>query len=158
MAAEVCSIAKVPPYVLRSWEAEFPDLGVSKSPDAPRVYRRGDLEKVLRIRQLVYGEGLTLGAARRKLDGETPVQEAVQPLDELLGRDARDRLDDVKRGLQSILKMLSGNGDQMTGVASQPALFGSPAPLTAARPKAPLSRVTSTSTVGLPRESRISRA
>ena len=28
---EVCEIAQVQPYVLRSWEAEFPDLGVSKT-------------------------------------------------------------------------------------------------------------------------------
>ena len=27
-AAEVCAIAKLQPYVLRSWEAEFPDMGV----------------------------------------------------------------------------------------------------------------------------------
>ena len=28
---EVCEIAQVQPYVLRSWEAEFPDLGVAKT-------------------------------------------------------------------------------------------------------------------------------
>ena len=27
---EVCEIAQVQPYVLRSWEAEFQDLGVAK--------------------------------------------------------------------------------------------------------------------------------
>ena len=31
-AAEVCDLAKVQPYVLRSWEAEFPELGVAKTP------------------------------------------------------------------------------------------------------------------------------
>ena len=30
-AAEVCDLVKVQPYVLRSWEAEFPDLGVTKA-------------------------------------------------------------------------------------------------------------------------------
>ena len=30
-AAEVCDIVKVQPYVLRSWETEFPDLGVAKT-------------------------------------------------------------------------------------------------------------------------------
>jgi len=49
-AAEVCELAKVQPYVLRSWEAEFPDLGVAKTAGAPRVYRRTDVEQVLRIR------------------------------------------------------------------------------------------------------------
>ena len=44
-AAEVCDIAKVQPYVLRSWEKEFPSLGVSKDPEGPRFYRRTDLER-----------------------------------------------------------------------------------------------------------------
>ena len=46
-AAEVCDIVKVQPYVLRSWEAEFPALGVSKAAGGPRVYRRADVEQVV---------------------------------------------------------------------------------------------------------------
>src|SRR5580765_3602444 len=61
-AAEVCDILKVQPYVLRSWEAEFPELGVAKTAGAPRVYRRKDVEQVARIRHLLLVEGLTLGA------------------------------------------------------------------------------------------------
>ena len=30
-ASEVCDLVKVQPYVLRSWEAEFPELGVTKA-------------------------------------------------------------------------------------------------------------------------------
>ena len=70
--AEVCEIASVQPYVLRSWEAEFPDLGVSKTQGAPRVYRREDVERVLRIKHLLFAEGLTLAGARRKLQEERP--------------------------------------------------------------------------------------
>src|SRR4029078_8372598 len=70
---EVCEIAQVQPYVLRSWEAEFPDLGVAKTEGGPRVYRRADLEFVLRIKHLLFVEGLTLAGARRKLVDEHPV-------------------------------------------------------------------------------------
>ena len=38
-AQEVCDLAQVQPYVLRSWEAEFPDLGVAKTPASPRTLR-----------------------------------------------------------------------------------------------------------------------
>ena len=69
---EVCEIAQVQPYVLRSWEAEFPDLGVAKTEGGPRVYRRADVEFVLRIKHLLFVEGLTLAGARRKLVGERP--------------------------------------------------------------------------------------
>ena len=58
-AAEVCDLIKVQPYVLRSWEAEFPDLGVAKSEGAPRVYRRADVEQVARIKHLLLVEGNT---------------------------------------------------------------------------------------------------
>src|ERR1041384_7194473 len=108
-AAEVCDLAKVQPYVLRSWEAEFPDLGLTKAAGSPRVYRREDVEQVLRIKHLLLVEGLTLAGARRRLEEETsPVAPDVPVIDELIGRNARERLTDVKRGLRSILDLLGG--------------------------------------------------
>jgi len=76
---EVCEIASIQPYVLRSWEAEFPDLGVAKAEGGPRVYRRADVERVLRIKQLLYGEGLTLAGVRRKLTEERPPEVTTDP-------------------------------------------------------------------------------
>ena len=106
-AAEVCSIARVQPYVLRSWEGEFPGLGASTNSGA-RVYRRADVELVLEIRRLLFDEGLTLGAARRKLTSEER-PDAGQPVDELVGPEARERILEVKQGLQSILDLLSAD-------------------------------------------------
>lgn len=113
-AAEVCDLAKVQPYVLRSWEAEFPQLGVAKTAGGPRVYRRADVEQVLRIKHLLLVEGLTLAGARRKLEEQSAPVAANEPaIDELIGQNARERLTMVKRGLQSILDLLakSSNGD-----------------------------------------------
>jgi len=108
-ATEVCELAKVQAYVLRSWEAEFPELGVAKSAGAARVYRREDVERVLRIRHLLLVEGLTLAGARRRLDEEfTGVAAELPVIDELLGQHARERLTEVKRGLRSILDLLAG--------------------------------------------------
>ena len=107
---EVCEIAQVQPYVLRSWEAEFPDLGVTKSEGGPRVYRRTELEFVLRIKHLLFVEGLTLAGARKKLLEESARAEAratVEELDALLGSDARERILQVKRGLREIATMLA---------------------------------------------------
>jgi DNA-binding transcriptional MerR regulator len=108
-AAEVCDLVKVQPYVLRSWEAEFPELGVTKSAGSPRVYRREDVEQVVRIKHLLLVEGLTLAGARRKLDEEaTPIGADAPEIDELVGRNARERLTEIKRGLRSILDLLAG--------------------------------------------------
>jgi DNA-binding transcriptional MerR regulator len=113
-AQEVCEIAEVQPYVLRSWEAEFPELGVSKSPSSPRVYRKKDVELVLRIKHMLFTDGLTLAGARKQLTGE-----GVQSSDEIvtdadvaamIDDTTRQHLRDVKRGLQWILGVLSGKG------------------------------------------------
>jgi DNA-binding transcriptional MerR regulator len=109
-ASEVCEIAGVQPYVLRSWESEFPDLGLSKSAGGPRMYRRADVERVLHIKQLVFADGLTLAGVRRRLDEEAPpvIEERDSaPIRELLGRNAKERLAAVKRGLMGILDMLN---------------------------------------------------
>jgi len=101
---------KLQPYVLRSWEAEFPGLGVAKASGSPRVYRRADVEQVARIKHLLLVEGLTLAGARRKLEEEaTPVLADEPRIDELLGKNARERLSTVKQGLQSILVMLGSH-------------------------------------------------
>ena len=112
-AAEVCSIAKVQAYVLKSWETEFPGLGTPKG--NARVYRPEDVETVLEIKRLLYEEGLTLGAARRKL-GEIGVahdEQSDEAVDELLNEDARTRISAVKSELRFILQML-GNGSGET--------------------------------------------
>src|SRR5437762_6960729 len=105
-ATEVCELAKVQPYVLRSWEAEFPALGVTKTAGGPRIYRRADVEQVMRIKHLLLVEGLTLAGARRRLEEEGMPPAAELPLDELLGQNARQRIATVKRGLRGILELL----------------------------------------------------
>jgi DNA-binding transcriptional MerR regulator len=140
---EVCEIAQVQPYVLRSWEAEFPDLGVSKTEGGPRVYRRSDLEFVLRIKHLLFVEGLTLAGARRKLVGERPTAEAeaadaagLDELNTLLGSDARERILLVKRGLSEIATMLAK--DPAQGRTAPASLFDIAQPKAAKRaPAAP---------------------
>ena len=117
-AAEVCELVHVQPYVLRSWESEFPKLGVSKTAGGPRVYRRSDVEQVLRIKHLLLVEGLTLAGARRRLEEETAPVAADAPLDELFGQNARDRLTEVKRGLRAILDLLAGRPAESIGRAA----------------------------------------
>jgi DNA-binding transcriptional MerR regulator len=110
-AADVCEIAQLQPYVLRSWEKEFPGIGVQRSEDSARLYRQSDVEQVLRIKQLVFGEGLTLAGARRKLEESAPAGTGADPdvaeVLETLGADARARIAHVRDGLRSILTLLA---------------------------------------------------
>jgi DNA-binding transcriptional MerR regulator len=114
-AADVCEVVQVQPYVLRSWEAEFPQIGQVPPGGGPRVYRRSDVALVLRIKQLVFEEGLTLSGARRRLDedgesADASREDGAAVLQEEVGDRVRDSLRHVKTGLQSILQMLAKDG------------------------------------------------
>lgn len=135
-ASEVCEIAKIPPYVLRSWEKEFPRLGAAARPGGPRIYRRSDIEQILRIKQLVFAEGLTLAGARRRIEGDQP-EEDVLPLEvpAAVTEDVRVKVTRVKRELESLLEMLShpaaaaSAARSVDGVSADPAAAPSaPAP------------------------------
>ena len=151
-AQEVCDLAEVQPYVLRTWEAEFPDLGFAKTQSGPRVYRRADVEKVLRIKHLLFVDGLTLAGVRKQMsaEGAAPVAEDVNDADvaALLDEDTRRQLQDVRRGLQWILGVLSGDGVTAEDfVLRAPAANGSsrsgdrrPAPTKKAATKKPAAR------------------
>src|ERR1051325_7300441 len=67
---EVCEITDTQPYVLRYWESEFPALAPAKNSSGQRIYRRRDIETVLRIKQLLYDEGFTIAGAKKKLEAE----------------------------------------------------------------------------------------
>ena len=112
-AVEVCELVQVQPYVLRSWEKEFPGIGIQKSPESPRLYRQRDVEHVQLIKQLVFGEGLTVAGARRRLEETMPAanrasaSEVAEVLD-ALGSNARSRIAQVRDGLREIISLLSG--------------------------------------------------
>jgi DNA-binding transcriptional MerR regulator len=151
-ATEVCELMHLQPYVLRSWEAEFPELGVAKTAGGPRIYRRADLEQVARIKHLLLVEGLTLAGARRKIEADAePSAEDLPPVDLLISANARQRLTAVKQGLRSILELLTASATARaseftltpvaSGFTSDRAPSGGPAPRAKASPKpAPSSR------------------
>ncbi len=103
-AADVCQIAQVQPYVLRTWEAEFSDLG-QVTAGGPRIYGRADVERVLRIRELVYVEGLTLSGARRRLE-ESAADAPAAANFSLVDATTRARLKSVRKGLLGVLALL----------------------------------------------------
>src|SRR5262249_58818952 len=76
---EVCEITDTQPYVLRYWESEFPSLAPAKNSSGQRIYRRRDIETVLRIKQLLYEEGFTIAGAKKKLEAEMAGR-AVTPM------------------------------------------------------------------------------
>ncbi|HVU01789.1 MAG TPA: MerR family transcriptional regulator [Polyangiaceae bacterium] len=64
---EVSQIVGVQPHVLRYWETEFRTIRPQKSHKGQRVYSRKDVEKLLRVKDLLKNQGFTIAGAKRKL-------------------------------------------------------------------------------------------
>jgi DNA-binding transcriptional MerR regulator len=127
---EVCEHVGVQPHVLRYWESEFPMLAPQKNRAGQRVYRRKDLEIVLRIRELLYDEKFTIAGAKRKLaeelrGGAGPRLKVVTPDMEpepgapvggvergapSLSPQAKRSLKRIRRELEGLLTMLEADG------------------------------------------------
>src|SRR5215471_17896914 len=94
---EVSGILGVEPYVLRYWETEFPQLTPKKSGTGHRLYRRKDVELLLRIKHLLYEKRFTIEGARENLRASDP-QRSLFPV---------DPLPDIRRELTEILALLA---------------------------------------------------
>ena len=127
---EVCEITDTQPYVLRYWESEFTALAPAKNSSGQRIYRRRDIETVLRIKQLLYEEGFTIAGAKKRLESElagrvetpqpagaTPAGDGHPPGNNAVGKntpsnnndESRAALRQVKEQLREILTLFDRN-------------------------------------------------
>ncbi len=81
---EVARLTGVKPYVLRYWETEFKAIQPVKSPSRQRMYRKRDVELILKIKELLYQQRFTIEGARKKIrelltEGEIERADAPPP-------------------------------------------------------------------------------
>jgi DNA-binding transcriptional MerR regulator len=72
---EVSQIVGVEPHVLRYWETEFRSIRPQKSRKGQRIYSRRDVDKLLKVKDLLYTHGFTIAGARRRLREAVPEAE-----------------------------------------------------------------------------------
>jgi len=88
---EVSQIVGVQPHVLRYWETEFRTIRPQKSHKGQRVYSRKDVEKLLKVKDLLKTQGFTIAGAKKKLREPGPeleVDRAVEPAAERVAEPA----------------------------------------------------------------------
>jgi DNA-binding transcriptional MerR regulator len=115
---EVCEITDTQPYVLRYWESEFSALAPAKNSSGQRIYRRRDIETILRIKQLLYEEGFTIAGAKKRLEAEltgktdTPSSMAAIPEadEEAVADSTRGALKEIRDQLRDLLTLLDRSG------------------------------------------------
>lgn len=110
---EVSQIVGVEPYVLRYWESEFRGLSPKKSSSGQRMFRKKDVELLLRIRHLLYDRKYTIEGARKVIaDGsdlelartDKPVIHQVVQQELFPGVDP---LPEIRKQVAEILKLIS---------------------------------------------------
>ena len=104
---EVSELLGVETYVLRYWESEFPALSPKKSGTGHRLYRRKDVETLLRIKHLLYEKRFTIEGARQAMQAESRAPKPRPVKRELQGElFATDPVPEIRRELVEILEML----------------------------------------------------
>jgi DNA-binding transcriptional MerR regulator len=95
---EVSKITGLPSHVLRFWETEFGRIKPKRSPSGQRLYRRQDVELVLKIKELLYVKKYTIRGANKRLGiGNVPEPTLAQ----------EDLLKEIRRELESIRDLVS---------------------------------------------------
>jgi DNA-binding transcriptional MerR regulator len=102
---EVATLCHLPAYVLRFWESEFPQLKPIKSSTGQRMYRKRDVEGVLRIKQLLYQQGFTISGARQQLRAENKSDKSQTAIP--FPAHSAPEIQHIRQGLREILNMLS---------------------------------------------------
>ena len=112
---EVSEIVGVQPHVLRYWETEFRSIRPQKSSKGQRVYSRRDVEKLLRVKDLLKNQGFTIAGARKRLSeavdpvalAPAPVAVVDEPSAERSGKDMRKELLGLRGELVRMLGEIS---------------------------------------------------
>ena len=93
---EVSEIAGVQPSVLRFWETEFKQINPKRTPSGQRLYRRNDVDTILKIKALLYEKKFTIQGAKQHL--RTSVKK---------DKDRAISLDDIRSELEQIRDLLT---------------------------------------------------
>ncbi|MBI3478484.1 MAG: MerR family transcriptional regulator [Acidobacteria bacterium] len=102
---EVARLCRLQAYVLRFWETEFPQLKPVKSSTGQRMYRRRDVESVIRIKKLLYEDGFTIAGARSQLKEESKSERNQSALP--FPMRSQVNVAHLRHELQEILQLLS---------------------------------------------------
>jgi len=106
---EVSRITGLKAHVLRYWESEFKVIRPHKEGSLQRLYRRKDLDLILKIKKLLYEDGFTIAGAKKKvrdLERLENKQIKLKLVEKGLDGKAHELLTALQEELRGIRKML----------------------------------------------------
>ncbi|MBI2891693.1 MAG: MerR family transcriptional regulator [Nitrospirae bacterium] len=99
---EISRYTGLEPHVLRYWETEFEQLAPNKSGSRQRLYRRQDVDLILKIKGLLYDQGYTIQGAKKALGRARARNADAPPLPEAVREDLRS----LRREIESLVEIL----------------------------------------------------
>lgn len=113
---EVCELTGVRPYVLRFWESEFDSIRPITSASGQKVYEHKDITVILKIKDLLVEQKLSVERARGILSrGPQPAQDSPSPRNPLNASDLQ-KLVLAKAKLQSIISKTRSMQNLLNGI------------------------------------------
>ena len=94
---EVTEITDLAAYVLRFWESEFNVIAPKRTESGQRLYRKADVESILKIKYLLYEKKFTIEGAKKFLKNSS--KQNTEPV-------VQTALTEIKSELQLIRSML----------------------------------------------------
>jgi DNA-binding transcriptional MerR regulator len=97
------------PHVLRYWESEFRVIKPHKAGSLQRLYRKKDLDLILKIKKLLYEEGFTIAGAKKKIrdiEREESRKLRSRPVEKKTEAKERELLSVIREELKGIRKLL----------------------------------------------------
>ncbi|MBN1444595.1 MAG: MerR family transcriptional regulator [Candidatus Omnitrophica bacterium] len=95
---EASRMLEVPAHIIRFWEKEFSDISPLRDQRGHRIYRKGDIEKLHRIKLLVYSDGYKIKGAKKRMRDKAPA--GTEKHVEKIFRDILKDIQEIKKCLQ----------------------------------------------------------
>jgi DNA-binding transcriptional MerR regulator len=100
---EISRMTNLSPKVIDTWEREFYFLHAGQTATGQKIFRKRDLDIIVRLKELLETEGLTLAGAKRRIEEEfglkSPTPVHTDHLKKVL-YDVREKLKDIAATLE----------------------------------------------------------
>jgi DNA-binding transcriptional MerR regulator len=104
---EVAKLVGVKPYVLRYWETEFSMVRPGKTRSKHRLYRRKDVDMLMRIKELLHDRRFTIEGARKHLRNETDAPAPISAVGNWPSEPQVRKLREIRESLLDLRKALA---------------------------------------------------
>lgn len=109
---EVAKLAEVPTHVLRYWESEFKSIKPKRANSKQRLYRRQDVELILKVKTLLHDQGFTIAGARKLLDSGKDIAQPAAVSAKEESQEVSDKLKTLKQELKDLQKLLKSEKNE----------------------------------------------